>query len=160
MIRELLLLVGLLAPVETFAFGWNDYPIPEFAKPGAVLGGYAGATPKIWIPLQQYLHPFRGRLIVNHKNWNGRSISSFIYSPKLNQCVVTITRIGSGGIGPQVWMSAFISEIGACNGGPDVNGNQLNADGTRMAWNDQWAYMGRLCDFMDIPSLYKAVGGK
>jgi hypothetical protein len=114
MIRELLLLVGLLAPVETFAFGWNNYPIPELAKPGAVLGGYAGATPKIWIPLQQYLHPF----------------SSFIYLPKLNQCVVTITSIGSGGIGPHAWMCAFIAQIGACNGSPDVDGNQLNADGT------------------------------
>jgi hypothetical protein len=160
MIRKLLLVLALLAPAETFAFGWNDYPIPQLAKPGVVPGGFAGATPRIWIPLQQYLHPFRGRLIVRHKNWDGHSISSFAYSPKLNQCVVTITRIGSGGIGPQAWMCAFISEIGTCNGGPDVNGSQLNADGTRMTWDDQWAYMGRLCDFMDIPSLYRAVGGK
>jgi hypothetical protein len=60
MFRTLLLALALLAPVETFAFGWNDYPIPRLAKQGVVLGGSTGATPKIWIPLQQYLHPFRG----------------------------------------------------------------------------------------------------
>jgi hypothetical protein len=160
MTRRLLLVLALLAPVEAFAFGWNDYPIPALAKSEVVPGGYTGATPKIWIPLRQYLHPFRGRLILNHKNWDGGSISSFAFTPKVNQCVVTMTRIGSGGIGPQAWMCAYIAEIGSCNGGPDVNGTKLNADGTRMALNDQWPYVGRLCDLMDIPSLYKAVGGK
>jgi hypothetical protein len=160
MIRKLLLVVGLLAPVEAFAFGWHDYPVPQLAKPGVVPGGKTAATPKIWIPLPQYLHPFRGRLILKHKDWDGSSISSFAYTPKLKQCVVTITRIGSGGIGPQAWMCAFIAEIGTCNGGPDVNGTGLNADRTRMGLSDQWAYMGRLCETLDIPSLYKAVGGK
>jgi hypothetical protein len=58
------------------------------------------------------------------------------------------------------WMCAFIAEIGSCNGGPDVNGTKVNADSSRMGLSDQWAYMVRLCDFIDIPSLYKAVGGK
>jgi hypothetical protein len=58
-----------------------------------------------------------------------------------------------------VWMCAFISEIASCNGGPDVNGDRRNADGTPMGWGDQWKYLGRLCDRMDIPSLYTAVGG-
>jgi hypothetical protein len=160
MIGKLLLVTAILAPVGAMAIGWNNYPIPQLAKPGVVPRGYTEATPKIWVPLQQYLHPFRGRLILKHKDWDGGSISSFAYSPKLNQCVVTITRIGSGGIGPQAWMCAFIAEIGSCNGGPDVNGTKVNADGTRMGLSDQWAYVGRLCDTMDIPSLYKAVGGR
>jgi len=158
MFRALLLALAFLAPVETFAFGWKEYPIPKLAKPGVLPGGSTGATPKIWIPLQLYLHPFRGQLIIKHKNWDG-NISSFAYTAKADRCVVTITRIGSGGVGPQVWMCVFISEIGACNGAPDVNGNQTNADGTHMGWNDHWAYMGRACELMDIPSLYKAVGG-
>ena len=160
MILKLPLVIALLVPVEAVAFGWNEYPVPELAKSEVVPGGYTGATPKIWIPLQQYVHPFRGQLILNHKNWDGNSVSSFAYTPKLNRCVITITRIGSGGIGPQAWMCAYISEIAACNGAPDVNGNQLNADGTHMAWSDQWAYIGRLCETTDIPSLYKAVGGE
>jgi hypothetical protein len=159
MIRGLLLVFAVLAPAESYAFGWNDYPVPKLATPGVVRGGATSATPKIWIPLPQYLHPFRGRLIVKHKDWDGSSISSFAHAPKLNQCVLTITRIGSGGIGPQAWMCAFISEIASCNGGPDVNGDRRNADGTPMGWSDQWKYLGRLRDRMDIPSLYKAVGG-
>jgi hypothetical protein len=56
-------------------------------------------------------------------------------------------------------MCAYISEIAACNGSPDVNGDQRNADGIGMSWGDQWAYVGRLCETMDIPRLYKQVGG-
>src|SRR5258708_40281119 len=48
--------------IPASAFGWNDYPVPQLAKPGLVRGGDTGATPKIWIPLPQYLHPFRGQL--------------------------------------------------------------------------------------------------
>jgi hypothetical protein len=57
------------------------------------------------------------------------------HAPKLNQCVLSITRIGSGGVGLQAWMCAFISEIASCNGGPDVNGDRRNADGTPMGWS-------------------------
>ena len=124
-----------------------------------VRGGATGATPKIWIPLPQYLHPFHGKLVLKHKNWDGHSISSFRYSPKENRCEITITRIGSGGVGPQAWMCAYISEIAACNGSPDVNGDQRNADGTPLSLGEQLAYMGRLCNRMDIPRLYQQVGG-
>jgi hypothetical protein len=158
-IREALLALAVLVPTETSGFGWNDYPVPKLAKPGAVPGGATGATPRIWIPLPQYLHPFRGQLLLRHKDWDG-SISSFVFSESPRRCVVTLTRIGSGGIGAQAWMCAFISEIAACNGAPDVNGNQLNADGSHMGLNDHWAYLGRSCELVDIPSLYKAVGGK
>jgi hypothetical protein len=92
--------------IPASAFGWNDYPVPRLAKPAIVPGGATGATPKIWIALPQYLHPFRGKLVLKHKNWDGASISSFRYSPKDNRCEVTIARIGSGGIGPRAWMCA------------------------------------------------------
>jgi hypothetical protein len=95
--------------------------------------------------------------VLTHKYWDGYSISSFRYSPKNNRCEITMTRIGSGGVGPQVWMCAYISEIAACNGSADVNGDQRKADGTRMSWGDQWAYVGRLCETMDIP--IKAMSG-
>ena len=124
------------------AFGWNDYPVPRLAKPAVVPGGAIGATPKIWIPLPQYLHPFAGKLVLKQKNWDGASISSFRYSPKDNRCEVTITRIGSGGIGPQAWMCAYISEIAACNGSPDINGDQRKPDGTSLSLGDQLAYTG------------------
>ena len=48
--------------IPASAFGWKDYALPQLAKPGVVRGGATGATPKIWIPLAQYLHPFRGQL--------------------------------------------------------------------------------------------------
>jgi hypothetical protein len=38
-------------------------------------------------------------------------------------------------------------------------GGQLNADGPQMTFVGQMAHAGRLCESMDIPSLYKAVGG-
>jgi hypothetical protein len=153
------LVLLVCAPLLASAFGWNDYPVPKLAKPGVVPGGAAGATPKIWIPLPQYLHPFRGQLILKHKYWDGHSISSFRYSPKDNRCEITITRIGSGGIGPQAWMCAFISEIAACNGSPDINGDQRKADGAPLSFGEQWAYAGRLCNLLDIPRLYAQVGG-
>jgi hypothetical protein len=56
-------------------------------------------------------------------------------------------------------MRAFISEIASCDGAPDVNGNRLNADGSRMTFVSQMACAGPLRESMDIPSLYKAVGG-
>jgi hypothetical protein len=139
--------------------GWNDLPVPQMAKPAVVPGGATGATPRIWIPLPQYLHPFHGKLVLKHKYWDGRIISSFRYSPKEDLCEITITRIGSGGIGPQAWMCAYISEIASCNGGPDINGNRRNADGTPLSFGDQFAYAGRLCNLMDVRSLYRAVGG-
>jgi hypothetical protein len=95
--------------IPASAFGWKDYAVPQLAKPGVVRGGATGATPKIWIPLPQYLHPFRGQLTLKHKDWDGQNISSFRHSSKDNRCEVTITRIGSGGIGPQAWMCAYIS---------------------------------------------------
>ena len=115
-----MLMLALLVQeaIPASAFGWNDYPVPRLAKPAVVPGGATGATPKIWIPLPQYLHPFAGKLVLKQKNWDGASISSFRYSPKDNRCEITITRIGSGGIGPQAWMCAYISEIAACNGSP------------------------------------------
>jgi hypothetical protein len=155
----LLLALLMLEPLAVSALGWNDYPVPRLAKPGVVPGGSTGATPKIWIPLQQYLHPFRGEFVLKHKYWDGQSISSFRYSPKDNRCEITITRIGSGGIGPQAWMCAYTSEVASCNGSPDVNGNQRKADGTPLSLGDQFAYVGRLCNRMDIPRLYKQVGG-
>jgi hypothetical protein len=157
-----MLSLALLVQEESspaLAFGWNDYPVPRLAKPAVVPGGATGATPKIWIPLPQYLHPFRGKLVLKHKNWDGSSISSFRYSPKENRCEITITRIGSGGIGPQAWMCAYISEIAACNGSPDINGDQRNADGTPLSLGAQFAYTGRLCNRLDIPLLYEQVGG-
>ncbi len=157
-----MLMLALLVHEElspASAFGWNDYPVPKLAKSAAVPGGPTGATPRIWIPLAQYLHPFHGKLVLKHKNWDGSSISSFRYSRKDHRCEITITRIGSGGIGPQAWMCAYISEIAACNGGPDINGDQRNADGTRLSFGDQLAYTGRLCNRMDIPRLYEQVGG-
>jgi hypothetical protein len=155
----LMLALPVQESISASAFGWNDYPMPKLAKAASVPGGATGATPKIWIPLPQYLHPFRGKLVLKHKNWDGSSISSFRYSPRDNRCEITITRIGSGGIGPQAWMCAYISEIAACNGGPDVNGDQRNADGTPISLGAQLAYTGRLCNRMDIPRLYKQVGG-
>jgi hypothetical protein len=145
--------------ISASAFGWNEYSVPQLAKLAVMRGGATGATPKIWIPLAQYLHPFHGKLILKQKDWDGQSISSFRYSPKDNRCEVAITRIGSGGIGPQAWMCAYISEIAACNGSPDINGDQRNADGTPLSLADQFAYTGRLCNRMDIPHLYKQVGG-
>jgi hypothetical protein len=153
------LALALLVPIAAWAFGWKDYPIPKLARSGVVPGGSMGATPRIWMPLPQYIHPFRGELVLRHKNWDGRSISSFAHSPKDNRCEVTITRIGSGGIGPQAWMCAFISEVATCNGAPDVNGDRRTADGSGMTFGDQWSYAGRLCDLMDVPALYKAAGG-
>jgi hypothetical protein len=153
------LVLALRTAIPAFAFGWKDFPIPKLARPGMVPGGSMSATPRIWLPLPQYIHPFRGELVLKHKNWDGRSISSFAHSPKDNRCEVTITRIGSGGIGPQVWMCAFISEVATCNGAPDVNGDRRMADGSNMSFGDQWAYAGRLCDLMDVPALYKAAGG-
>jgi hypothetical protein len=41
-----------------------------------------------------------------------------------------------------------------------VNGNQTNADGSHMGWNDQWAYVGRVCELMDIPSLLSPAQAK
>jgi hypothetical protein len=111
-------MLALQAPRPAAAFGWKDYPIPKLARPGLVPGGRTGATPRIWLPLAQYIHPFRGELVLKHKNWDGRTISSFAHSPKENRCEVTITRIGSGGVGPQAWMCAFISEVATCNGPP------------------------------------------
>jgi hypothetical protein len=146
--------------IPASAFGWNDYPVPQLAKPGLVRGGATGATPKIWIPLPQYLHPFLGQLLLKHKDWDGQNISSFRHSSKDNRCEVTITRIGSGGIGPQAWMCAYISEIAACNGAPDINGDRRKADGTQVSLGEQFAYVGRLCNAMDIPQLYRQVGGK
>ena len=157
-----MLVLALLVQEEAIpalAFGWNDYPVPRLAKPAVVLGGAIGATPKIWVPLPQYLHPFAGKLVLKQKNWDGASISSFRYSRKDNRCEITITRIGSGGIGPQAWMCAYISEIAACNGSPDINGNQRKPDGTSLSLGDQLAYTGRLCNRMDVPHLYKQVGG-
>jgi hypothetical protein len=155
------LVVALLVQekIPALAFGWKDYPIPKLARPGVVPGGRMAATPRIWLPLPQYIHPFRGELVLKHKNWDGHSISSFAHSPKDNRCEVTITRIGSGGIGPQAWMCAFISEVATCNGAPDVNGDHRMADGSGMSFGDQWAYAGRLCDLMDVPALYRAAGG-
>jgi hypothetical protein len=157
-----MLMLALLVEqsIPASAFGWNDYPVPRLAKPGAVAGGATGATPKIWIPLPQYLHPFNGKLVLKHKNWDGQSISSFRYSPKDNRCEITITRIGSGGVGPQAWMCAYISEIAACNGSLDINGDERYADGSPLSLRDQFAYAGRLCNRMDIPLLYKQVGGQ
>jgi hypothetical protein len=146
-------------PSAASAVGWNDYPVPRLAKPGVVPAGTTGATPKIWIPLQQYLHTFRGELVLKHKYWDGQSISSFRYSLKANRCEITITRIGSGGIGAQAWMCAFISAVAACTDSTDVNGNHRKADGTPLSLGDQFAYVGRLCNRMDIPRLYKQVGG-
>jgi len=140
------------------AESWNEYPVPKLARPGVAPGGRTGATPKIWIPLPKYLHPFHGELVLKHKDWDG-NISSFAHKPAAHRCVVTITRIGSGGIGPQAWMCAFISEVASCNGAPDVNGDQLNADGSHMSFLGQMAYAGRSCGTMDIPRIYKAVGG-
>jgi hypothetical protein len=128
----------MLALRPSIPFGWKDYPIPKLARPGMVPGGSHGTTPRIWLPLPQYIHPFRGELVLKHKNWDGRSISSFAHSPKDNRCEVTITRVGSGGIGPQVWMCAFISEVATCNGAPDVNGDRRTADGGSMTFGDQW----------------------
>jgi hypothetical protein len=145
--------------IPASAFGGDDYPVPRFAKHAVVPGGATGATPKIWIPLQQYLHPFHGKLKLKNKDWDGASISSFRYSAKDNRCEVSITRIGSGGIGPQVWMCAYISEIAACNGSPDINGDRRKDDGTSLSLTEQLAYTGRLCNRMDIPRLYKQVGG-
>ena len=39
------------------------------------------------------------------------------------------------------------------NGAPDVNDNQLDADGPHMTFADQMPYAGRLCETMDIPRL-------
>jgi hypothetical protein len=72
-------------------------------------------------------------------------------SPKDNRCEVTITRIGSGGIGPQAWMCAFIWEVATCNGAPDVNADHRMADGSGMSFGDQWACAGRLCDLNGCP---------
>jgi hypothetical protein len=154
-----LLLLALRPSIPALAFGWKDYPIPKLARPGVVQGGRMGATPRIWLPLPQYIHPFRGEFVLKHKYWDGHSISSFAHSPKENRCEVTITRIGSGGVGPQAWMCAYISEVATCNGAPDVNGDHRTADGSTMSFGDQFAYAGRLCDLMDVPALYKAAGG-
>jgi hypothetical protein len=153
------LVLSVRAPTPASAFGWNDYPIPQLAKSAVVPGGATGATPRIWIPLPQYLHPFHGRLILEHKYWDGRKISSSRYSPKDNRCEIAITRIGSGDIGPQAWMCAYISAIAACNGSPDINGDQRKADGTPLSFGELSAYAGRLCNLMDIPRLYREVGG-
>jgi hypothetical protein len=71
----------------------------------------------------------------------------------------TITRIGSGGSGPRVWMCAFISETATRNGAPDINGDRCTADGGSMSFGDQWACAGRLRDLVDVPTLYKTAGG-
>jgi hypothetical protein len=155
----LALALSIQATTPASAFGWNEYPVLLLARSAVMPGGATGATPKIWIPLPQYLHPFHGTLVLKHKIWDGASISSFRYSRKDNRCEVTITRIGSGGIGPQAWMCAYISEIAACNGSPDINGDGRTADSASVSLGDQFAYVGRLCNRADIPRLYKQVGG-
>jgi hypothetical protein len=56
-------------------------------------------------------------------------------------------------------MCAYISEIAACNGSPDINGDQRQASGAPLSLGDQLAYAGRLCNRMDIPHLFHQVGG-
>jgi hypothetical protein len=37
--------------------------------------------------------------------------------------------------------------------------DRRKADGTSLSLGDQFSYVGRLCNRMDIPRLYKQVGG-
>jgi hypothetical protein len=41
-------------------------------------------------------------------------------------------------------MCAYISEIAACNGGPDINGDRRKADGTSLSLGDELAYTMRV----------------
>lgn len=104
---------------------------------GPCLAGGMSDVPDVYMPPNQYIHPYHGKVVVMSLPHQAGSRLLSLSHHANGTCGIWLPKIGDPGITQALWECLAVVEVANCNGATDINTPAVRA---RASFGEQMAY--------------------